>query len=145
MSHWQVIYEVSVISHVIIHVDAVITEWPRGIITCQLMIVYRYRIYPIKYAHCFGLPWLLYVDGLVQDCSISNALAMEIRQFCTKPSMCDSYAILNPMGELWGVLGEYFGKNLCVITGTAVINFLDTGIEFSFKKSYHIEFIWNRA
>ena len=24
-------------------------------------------------------------DGLVQDCSISNALAMEIIQFCTKP------------------------------------------------------------
>ena len=28
-----------------------------------------------------------HIDGLVQDCSISSALAMEIRQFCTKPSI----------------------------------------------------------
>ena len=28
-----------------------------------------------------------YVDGLVQDCSISIALAMEILQACTKPSI----------------------------------------------------------
>ena len=26
-----------------------------------------------------------YIDGLVQDCSISSALAMEILQFCAKP------------------------------------------------------------
>ena len=32
--------------------------------------------------------WLWeYVDGLVQDCSISSALAMEILLSCTKPSM----------------------------------------------------------
>ena len=29
-----------------------------------------------------------YVDGLVQDSSISSVLAMEIVQSCTKPSMC---------------------------------------------------------
>ena len=28
----------------------------------------------------------LYIDGLVQDCSNSSALAMELLQFCTKPS-----------------------------------------------------------
>ena len=28
-----------------------------------------------------------FIDGLVQDCSISSALAMEILQSCTKPSM----------------------------------------------------------
>ena len=28
-----------------------------------------------------------YIDGLVQDCSISIALAMEILQSCSKPSM----------------------------------------------------------
>ena len=28
-----------------------------------------------------------YIDVLVQDCSISNALAMEILQFCTEPSI----------------------------------------------------------
>ena len=30
----------------------------------------------------------VHVDGLAQDCSISSALAMEILQFCTEPSMC---------------------------------------------------------
>ena len=29
-----------------------------------------------------------YFCGSVQDCSISSALAMEILQFCTKPSIC---------------------------------------------------------
>ena len=28
-----------------------------------------------------------YIDGLMQDCSISSALAMEILQSCTKPSI----------------------------------------------------------
>ena len=28
-----------------------------------------------------------YIDGLVQDCSIASALAMEILQSCTKPSI----------------------------------------------------------
>ena len=31
-----------------------------------------------------------YVNGLVQDCSNSSALAMESQQYCTKPSMCNS-------------------------------------------------------
>ena len=30
----------------------------------------------------------LYIDGLMQDCSISSALAMEILQCCTKLSIC---------------------------------------------------------
>ena len=30
----------------------------------------------------------LHVDGLVQDCSNSSALAMELLQSSTKPSMC---------------------------------------------------------
>ena len=29
---------------------------------------------------------MVHIDGLVQDCSISSALAMEILQSCTKPS-----------------------------------------------------------
>ena len=28
-----------------------------------------------------------YINGLVQDCSISSALAMELLQSCTKPSI----------------------------------------------------------
>ena len=39
-------------------------------------------VYAIKYAHCFG-----YIDGLVQDYSNSSALAMELLQSCTKPSI----------------------------------------------------------
>ena len=31
--------------------------------------------------------WLKFRDGLVQDCSISSVLAIEILQFCTKPSI----------------------------------------------------------
>ena len=29
------------------------------------------------------------IDGLVQDCSISSALAMKLLQSCTKPSVWD--------------------------------------------------------
>ena len=32
-----------------------------------------------------GLLWLLQINGLVQDCSISTANALEILQSCTKP------------------------------------------------------------
>ena len=35
-----------------------------------------------------------YIDGFVQDCSISIAKALEILQSCTKPSI---YEILNPI------------------------------------------------
>ena len=35
-----------------------------------------------------------YVDGLVQDCSISSALAMEILQFCSKPSMWSEDSVM---------------------------------------------------
>ena len=34
--------------------------------------------------------WLSqYIDGLVQDCGISTANALEIPQCCTKQSICD--------------------------------------------------------
>ena len=42
-------------------------------------------------------------DGLVQDCSISIANAMEILQSCTKPLLCFGYSL---------VAGEY-GLSLC--------------------------------
>ena len=32
----------------------------------------------------FYIGKMVYIDGLVQDCSISSALAMEILQSCTK-------------------------------------------------------------
>ena len=34
-----------------------------------------------------------YIDGLVQDCSNSSALAMELLQSCTKPSISVSVLI----------------------------------------------------
>ena len=36
-----------------------------------------------------------YIDGLVQDCSISSALAMEIVQSSTKPSIYLEWMIRN--------------------------------------------------
>ena len=41
--------------------------------------------------------WKLYSDGLVQDCSISIALAMWIMQSCTKPSICFNYNSNDPV------------------------------------------------
>ena len=38
-------------------------------------------------ACCAFLMWLHYYDS-VQDCSISSALAKQILQSCTKPSIC---------------------------------------------------------
>ena len=48
----------------------------------------------------FGLCALLWfetveIDGLVQDCSNSSALAVELLQFCTKPSKCNRNFIVN--------------------------------------------------
>ena len=47
-----------------------------------------------------------YIDGLVQDCSISSVLAMEILQSCTKPKICqfttwDINSGLNKMWPIW--------------------------------------------
>ena len=39
------------------------------------------------------------IGGLVQDCSISIALAMEILQSCTKPSICTGH--ITPGDEIW--------------------------------------------
>ena len=35
---------------------------------------------------------MLHIDGLVQDCSISSANALEIMQFCTKPLICNIFS-----------------------------------------------------
>ena len=36
----------------------------------------------------YGIVDIVYINGLVQDCSISSASAMEILPSCTKSSMC---------------------------------------------------------
>ena len=42
-------------------------------------------IYWMSCVICLNILCNEYIDGLVQDCSISSALAMEILQSCTKP------------------------------------------------------------
>ena len=45
-----------------------------------------------------------YFDGLVQECSYSNALAMELLQSCIKPSICVLvFGILEPKAQYSGV------------------------------------------
>ena len=67
-----------------------------------------------------------YIEGPVQDCSNSSALAM-LLQSCTKPSTCSTAVTeaehklefrltkdtpyLTLLGELWGVFCEDFGEN----------------------------------
>ena len=42
------------------------------------------------------------LGGLVQDCSISSALAMEILQSCTKPSILSTVSVLSQYhGDWW--------------------------------------------
>ena len=45
---------------------------------------------PSQSWRCHRRALWLYIDALVQDCSNSSALAMELLQCCTKPSIYDS-------------------------------------------------------
>ena len=63
------------------------------------------REYVCLYVHacvqvltCWGRVMHTYIDGLVQDCSNSSALAMELLQSCTKPSI---YASVNEAITGW--------------------------------------------
>ena len=60
----------------VVSVDAVWLKWHcyRGRFDCR----------NCRMINCAPLQ---YIDGLVQDCSISSALAMETLQSCTKPSI----------------------------------------------------------
>ena len=42
----------------------------------------------------------LHIDGLVQDCSISIANALEILQYCTKPSTCCMYITIQNISNV---------------------------------------------
>ena len=41
----------------------------------------------MKWGRTLRILYMGYIDGLVQDCSNSSALALELLQSCTKPSM----------------------------------------------------------
>ena len=60
------------------------------------------------------------IDGLVQDCSNSHALAMELLQSCTKPSKYSTLLYQTPfytsrMGEIMLRMGEDFYNNIEII------------------------------
>ena len=52
-------------------------------------------------ANHFKSDFMHHFDGLVQDCSISSALAMEILQSCTKPSILDIFVSVFWNYEIW--------------------------------------------
>ena len=53
----------------------------------------------------------LYIDGLVQDCSISIALAMEVLQSCFKWSIYSNAESV--VSRFWHIYGN--GKSFCII------------------------------
>ena len=55
-------------------------------------------ILPRSALFCNSLHFHVHVDGLVQDCDNSSALAMELPQSCTKPSM---YCYQKPILTSW--------------------------------------------
>ena len=52
---------------------------------------------PVFYSHLFECIWHQadYINGLMQNCSNSNALTMELLLFCVKPSICDTHRVGN--------------------------------------------------
>ena len=62
----------------------------------------------------------LQIDGLVKDCSISSALAMEILQSGTKPSICCMYVTAEQSWRL-AIMTSWHG-NLFRITGLCAGN-----------------------
>ena len=51
----------------------------------------------------------LHIDGLVQDCSISSAVAMEILRSCTKPSTCHRHNLPDYL-SIWISIEALCGK-----------------------------------
>ena len=47
-----------------------------------------------------------HIDGLVQSCSNSSALAMELLQYCAQPSICE-WNLMN----IWDVIEKFVSKN----------------------------------
>ena len=63
-----------------------------------------------KHAHIL---FSKYLDDLEQDCSISSALALEIPQSCTKPSICRELGVLSWVGvcvrlmKPWSLISQW--------------------------------------
>ena len=55
----------------------------------------------------------LHINGLVQDCSNSSVLAMELLQSCTKHSRQFSFIMFEPMNGLWYLhLSKYYRQRV---------------------------------
>ena len=69
-----------------------------------------------EYIHVQWISLYVYIDGLVQDCSNSSALTMELLQSCTKTSICtytllDFLCVLVTTCQLTHMLQNYFPGN----------------------------------
>ena len=74
-----------------------------------------------------------YFDGLVQDCSISIALAMEILQSCTKPSIWHMHLILEAYESYSGMC---FSQPVVVVRASIWCNKKITIVTFTFSVCY---------
>ena len=60
-----------------------------------------YHILQQKYLlYYFDNEWYIYFDGLAQDCSNSTANALELLQFCSKPSILYLSRLADPEKEI---------------------------------------------
>ena len=75
----------------------------------------------------------LYIDGFVQDCSISSVLAMELLQSCSEPSIFGWYK-----NKTWSVFYESFTKSNFEILEICFIYFFSHLLRYSVILHYYI-------
>ena len=72
-----------------------------------------------------------HIDGLVQDCSNSSALAMELLQSCTKPSICDKTVNFTVDVVLWTELCPH-----CIFQTSSQILFIFIDLIDQLQKNF---------
>ena len=72
-----------------------------------------------------------HIDGLVQDCSNFSALAMELLQSCTKPSICDNTVNFTVDVVLWTELCPH-----CIFQTSSQILFIFIDLIDQLQKNY---------
>ena len=75
-----------------------------------------------------------HIDGLVQDCSISSALAMELLQSCTKPSILGIFVSVFWNYEIW----MFFSINHDFYVGSSFIYFTSCYSDYEFTITFKI-------
>ena len=65
-------------------------------------------------SNCFRKGRTQHIDDSVQDCSISNAFAMEILRSCTKPSTCRCVDKLDEQSDFTNMV-SHISKMFCVV------------------------------